>query len=1064
MSGTIAQLGLEVDSSQAATAATDLDKLTQAGVKAEKAAEDVAASFKKTAASADDLAAAEVKAAQATDDAKTRLLETAKASLEASQYYQSLTAGVKSNTSAMDAGRASTANYVDLQKRLQSMSDALIGSTDEVAAATKQAAAATGVQTEGLEKLLGKISPAQAALKKLDDQLDELKKHRDSGVIGEDEFKTYSADIDAARQRIKGLSDDTSKFGLNSKGARENVLQLGNALAEGNFRVAAHNLLEIGANAGTSALRLAALIAPFAAVAAVVGVLSVAYYKGAQEADAFNKSLILTGSYAGLSATQLSEMAKQVSAIVGTTGAAAEALAALAGNGKIASSAFLEITEAAVSMKEATGKAISETIAEFVKIADDPVKASEALNQQYHYLTASVYAQIVALEEQGNHAGAVKLATEQFADAINDRTPKILENLSIWEKAYNAVAKAADSLKNIGRPDIDADIEQAQKNLDDAKNGDVGLFQNKQVMIDYYDNKLNMLRDEKAAKADIAKYDGEQAKIQEDGIGAARRIKAANDSNLTPLEKRNKLQKEYLADVEKLRKANANDPAVSPKAVAQGLSNIAEKNKDAKPAAAGAVDLTAFNTAQNQLKSIISYYQNAQKELEAAQKAGLITAESYSSQRVAIVEQEKGDITSAYESEIAALEAVRGKTSTSAVQRIQLDQKIADARTSMVKAQQDADSQLEVLATAETGRLAKQKLAISNYTDALDQQNLALQRAGQRAVVGLGQGDRQASLTSSINGIEDKANQQRLDLARDKADASRNMSAEEYIAKLTAINQSEADLKDTTLSNYEQMSVAQGDWRSGATSAWQNYLESARDAAGQTKSLFTNAFSSMGDAIANFATTGKFKFSDFSKSIISDMARIASQQASSALLSTLVGAATSYFAGGAGGATASATAGGAQAGASNFASQFDASSATVAFPQAKGGAWRDGVQMFANGGAFTNSVVSTPTAFGMANGRTGVMGEAGDEAIMPLARTAGGQLGVRALSSGGGSSISISAPVTVVTEDRSSKGMQLDQAALTQNLQTQMKAAAEKAVADSWRGGGVSFRNSRGRA
>jgi hypothetical protein len=45
---------------------------------------------------------------------------------------------------------------------------------------------------------------------------------------------------------------------------------------------------------------------------------------------------------------------------------------------------------------------------------------------------------------------------------------------------------------------------------------------------------------------------------------------------------------------------------------------------------------------------------------------------------------------------------------------------------------------------------------------------------------------------------------------------------------------------------------------------------------------------------------------------------------------------------------------------------------------------------FANGGAFTGSVVSRPTAFNM-----GVMGEAGPEAIMPLSNI-NGSLGVRA--------------------------------------------------------------------
>ncbi|MDF5999936.1 phage tail length tape measure family protein [Pseudomonas aeruginosa] len=44
-------------------------------------------------------------------------------------------------------------------------------------------------------------------------------------------------------------------------------------------------------------------------------------------------------------------------------------------------------------------------MAEFSKLADDPVKASQQLNDRYHYLTASVYEQITALERQGGHAG-----------------------------------------------------------------------------------------------------------------------------------------------------------------------------------------------------------------------------------------------------------------------------------------------------------------------------------------------------------------------------------------------------------------------------------------------------------------------------------------------------------------------------------------------------------------------------------------------------------------------------------------------------------------------------------
>jgi phage-related minor tail protein len=133
--------------------------------------------------------------------------------------------------------------------------------------------------------------------------------------------------------------------------------------------------------------------------------------------------------------------------------------------------------------------------------------------------------------------------------------------------------------------------------------------------------------------------------------------------------------------------------------------------------------------------------------------------------------------------------------------------------------------------------------------------------------------------------------------------------------------------------------------------------------------------------------------------------------------------------------------------------------------QAKGGGWDGGVQFFAKGGAFTNSIVNTPTPFGLAGGDLGVVGEAGPEAIMPLARGSDGSLGVQMIGGAGGGStvVQVNAPVAVTVEDRSSDGMELDSAALQRSIQQQMQGVAERAVADSWRAGGVSYRNSNGR-
>ena len=74
------------------------------------------------------------------------------------------------------------------------------------------------------------------------------------------------------------------------------------------------------------------------------------------------------------------------------------------------------------------------------------------------------------------------------------------------------------------------------------------------------------------------------------------------------------------------------------------------------------------------------------------------------------------------------------------------------------------------------------------------------------------------------------------------------------------------------------------------------------------------------------------------------------------------------------------------------------------FGFADGGAFSGGSQIeaYANGG-----VVGSPTTFPMAGGKTGLMGEAGPEAIMPLKRGSNGKLGVQMEGGGGGDVINI---------------------------------------------------------
>jgi lambda family phage tail tape measure protein len=169
----------------------------------------------------------------------------------------------------------------------------------------------------------------------------------------------------------------------------------------------------------------------------------------------------------------------------------------------------------------------------------------------------------------------------------------------------------------------------------------------------------------------------------------------------------------------------------------------------------------------------------------------------------------------------------------------------------------------------------------------------------------------------------------------------------------------------------------------GWNDAFKKYADNARNAAEAARGVFDSVTKGMENMLVKFVQTGKLSFKDFAKSVISDLAQIAAKAASSGIMQ-LIGQGI--------GAAFGVNLTGPAAGASTTMS-LNGSFAAVA---AKGMALENGVKKFAVGG-----VVDSPTLFPMANG-TGLMGEAGPEAIMPLRRDAAGRLGISASTGGGG--------------------------------------------------------------
>jgi lambda family phage tail tape measure protein len=155
--------------------------------------------------------------------------------------------------------------------------------------------------------------------------------------------------------------------------------------------------------------------------------------------------------------------------------------------------------------------------------------------------------------------------------------------------------------------------------------------------------------------------------------------------------------------------------------------------------------------------------------------------------------------------------------------------------------------------------------------------------------------------------------------------------------------------------------------------------------------VFKSSFESMGDAIMEFAKTGKLNFKSLINDMIAGLVKLELKMAMTRMMEGMGG-----FGGLASKAISFLT--GAPGGASTLGPE---ASSLELLGMAKGAAYDDGIKKFAMGGTFSNSIVSSPTLFKFASG-AGLMGEAGPEAIMPLKRDPQGNLGVRGGSNGGG--------------------------------------------------------------
>nr|WP_258230212.1 phage tail tape measure protein [Salmonella enterica] len=765
-----------------------------------------------------------------------------------------------------------------------------------------------------------------------------------------------SSAADVYIRKLDTATKSTHALGLKSAQARREIGVLIGELARGNFGALRSSGITLANRAGW----IEQLMSPkgmmiggvVGGIAAAVYGLGKAYYEGEKESEEFNKQLILTGSYAGKTAGQLNEMAKSLAGNGVTQHDAAGVLAQVVGSGSFRGGQVETVARAAVAMQNATGEAVDKTIANFQKLYDSPTRASEELNKQLHYLTSSQYEYISSLEQRGFKEAAGQAAADAYGKAEQRRSQQIIDNLGIIERAIRSATSRWkefwDAALNIGRPKTEQyQLEQVNQAInqiyeDRKKSGKSDLF----------DAGLQKLLSQKKGLEFVIKS-------QEGYAESQAKAKKADDNVTASLIYQNRILSENLSWQKKRSAALTELWANVAKAPgkwsqAQRETAVAQINKDNKP------PVTHKSPAYHNDEASRLLLQYSQQQ---AQVEGQIAAAKLST-------TEK--MTEAHKQLLAFQQRI---TDLSGKKLTAEEKSVLAHKDEIEQALQKLDiSQQDLQHQNALNELKKKTLTL---TSQLTEEESRVRQQHAMALATMGMGDQQRGRYDERLKIQQQYQDKLEQLKRDSK-AKGTYGSDEYRQAEQEL-QASLDRRLAEWADYNaKVDTASGDWTLGASRALDNFMAQGSDVAGMTENVFTNAFNSMADGIANFALTGKMDFRSFTVSILADLAKMEARIAASKLLGSVLG----MF--GAGASAGGSTPSGAYS-----------SAALSVIPNADGGVYRS-----AGLSQYSGSIVNRPTFFAFARGAA-VMGEAGPEAILPLRRGANGKLGVVAAGSGG---------------------------------------------------------------
>ncbi|EOD4075316.1 phage tail tape measure protein, partial [Yersinia enterocolitica] len=630
---------------------------------------------------------------------------------------------------------------------------------------------------------------------------------------------------------------------------------------------------------GNALKAMASLITPttilLGGATAAVAAMGYAYFQAEKQNSAFNKAIITTGGYSGVTASQLKDMAYNISQSGSVYSDTAEALTKLTAAGVKTSVNLQDAGKSIVEFSRYSGQSIDDLVGQFARLSDDPVGGSVALTEKLHYLTAAQYQHIAALAEEGNTAQAVTAATEALSGAMAQRAAEIKNSMGTLPSFFDEIGKSAskmwDGIWGLGRDPSEAEARAKlvakigfAENDPRRANGGSPTVSNET---------LSQWKAELASLDAVEKKQSNISQINQEAIKAQQEVNKLIQQGLTSAEKREKGEKELNRWIEANKKAHAEDATVAlftEAEIAKARAGIEKQNKDPKTPKTKAYQDDAAT------KALL----DSQARVAALREQATVT--------LTMTDQEKQ--LAKFTQQIADL---KSKTILTA------DQKSLLARSGEITASMQLEAQLS-RENAERKKATAALKQMDDYTTTIANRNAQAQAK-------FGKTSKQASRVDQ---------EFQLDNTFDKQKEGVTGAALEKLTE--SYNKAKFELK----AGFDQEDLNEGDWLAGMTQGLEQYGETANNVFSATAQLAQTTMGSMTSMATQMMTTGSANVKQFATNFLTSIVDIINRL----LIAQAIQAAMGWMSGGAsaGAGAVSGTASSASAGAMGMSTSFRA--------------------------------------------------------------------------------------------------------------------------------------------